>query len=712
MGDFTVKKYSTKWTIFAVVLFAIALAFAVFVRMADAQSKINYNDLSHLPTTYTANLSTPFANGPTYFFGDSTSTIGNSHASIPQNSGTALLWKDIPGGKASYGVSGTRASSIAASQLLYFAPPLNNAAYAMPKVFANGGINDANNCATTNCIANYAAEQSAGIAWMLSPNKVMASAATITGFSSSATLPLNAGVVGTAEKSTTNGNTLSFSVTPTGTKVGITFIATAASGGTFTVAIDGTQKTGCTGSTTWNSSGCGTAVDASTPMRLDFTTTAAAHTVLITVTSATNAANPVEILDVDGAPTSVANQPVVFQYGVLYQNADASSTATAAFNTSVAATTAALFAENLNVRFIDLRGGTPGVNSTTDMATSSASCGATSNTPLHPNDCGYANEVKTIEAQVIAYGYNMFLPNAGGTVGPHNASYPYQTSPPTSPTFADFWNTDFQIGPNGGWAPTTTASTPGIAFFPMVTHLSAAALMWDAVNSRYMTGFFGDFAMGFLHCGGTVTNYSTCTPYFTVDASGNVNAPIWTASQPLVTDSSKNAVSLTYAAMLSNLLGNPAIGVYSINCTSTSSCGNTAASGGSSGTFAQSSSVNAAITATTLVSSVPSTPGMYKLDWTVSLSVVGVACTGPAVITLNDIFTDPLASGSVTNPIGTIALTIPGAYNGTLGYIASGSETILAKNATAIQYSTTYTNGAGCTTQPKYQVSYEYTAIH
>ena len=132
--------------------------------------------------------------------------------------------------------------------------------------------------------------------------------------------------------------------------------------------------------------------------------------------------------------------------------------------------------------------------------------------------------------------------------------------------------------------------------------------------------------------------------------------------------------------------------------------------GGGSSAFGQSSASNSAIAATNLVASVSSNPGVYALYWVVSLTAAGTNCTGSTSITLNDTFTDPSTSSPITNPVGTITIAANG--NGTLGYIASGTETILAKNATAIQYSTSYTAGAGCTLNPAYQVSYAYTQLH
>jgi hypothetical protein len=106
------------------------------------------------------------------------------------------------------------------------------------------------------------------------------------------------------------------------------------------------------------------------------------------------------------------------------------------------------------------------------------------------------------------------------------------------------------------------------------------------------------------------------------------------------------------------------------------------------------------------VSMVASTGAMhdYLFTWTISLTVVGVACTGNATVTLNVIFTDPNSSTPTTQALGTVTIASQGV--GTLGFIASGVANILAKTGTAVQYSTSnFTPGLTCTTYPTYQVS-------
>ena len=117
----------------------------------------------------------------------------------------------------------------------------------------------------------------------------------------------------------------------------------------------------------------------------------------------------------------------------------------------------------------------------------------------------------------------------------------------------------------------------------------------------------------------------------------------------------------------------------------------------------QSSSVLTNISPTTMLASA-SALSSYRFSWTISLTVVGIACYGNTTITLNAIFTDPNASSSTTQPVATVVIAAGG--NGTVGFVADGAEDILAKSGTAIQYSTSaYTAGSGCTTNPTYQVS-------
>lgn len=117
----------------------------------------------------------------------------------------------------------------------------------------------------------------------------------------------------------------------------------------------------------------------------------------------------------------------------------------------------------------------------------------------------------------------------------------------------------------------------------------------------------------------------------------------------------------------------------------------------------QSAATNTNIAATNMVAST-SAMHAYAFNWTISLTVVGTGCTGNTTVVLNAIFTDPNAGGSTTQALGTITLAASG--NGTVGFVANGSDSILAKTGTAVQYSTSsYTAGSGCSVNPTYQVT-------
>jgi hypothetical protein len=119
--------------------------------------------------------------------------------------------------------------------------------------------------------------------------------------------------------------------------------------------------------------------------------------------------------------------------------------------------------------------------------------------------------------------------------------------------------------------------------------------------------------------------------------------------------------------------------------------------------YSLSPATNSDIKATTMVAST-SAQHDYLFSWTVSLKTIGSGCSGSTTVILNEIHTDPNASASVTVPVATITLANSG--NGTVGFVASGANNILAKNGTAVQYSTSaYSAGRGCTVNPAYVIS-------
>ena len=109
------------------------------------------------------------------------------------------------------------------------------------------------------------------------------------------------------------------------------------------------------------------------------------------------------------------------------------------------------------------------------------------------------------------------------------------------------------------------------------------------------------------------------------------------------------------------------------------------------------------VSPTTMVAST-SALHSYTLSWNISLTASGTGCGSSTTVNLNVIFTDPNTSTPFTELLGTITIAAGG--NGTVGFVAQGVDAVVAKAATAVQYSTTgYTAGTGCTVNPTYQVS-------
>ncbi len=113
-----------------------------------------------------------------------------------------------------------------------------------------------------------------------------------------------------------------------------------------------------------------------------------------------------------------------------------------------------------------------------------------------------------------------------------------------------------------------------------------------------------------------------------------------------------------------------------------------------------SASTSASIAATTMVT-VGGSAASYRFGAYLDQTVVGVGCTGNTTVIINLIWTDPNGAGATTLALSTFTITTNGALGNSL---VVNPASIRAKATTAVQYSTTYTLGAGCTTSPSYQV--------
>lgn len=498
-------------------------------------------------------------------FGDSVA-VGTG-ASVQYKSYCSLLSNDFPASSfTNLGEGGTLMANVA-NKILANTPRVNNVNLPLPAMFVEGGINDAFlNGSVAGATNNYSLELNAAIAAEEIPVslQVMASTATPTGSwaADSGSVPLHSSWAGTAMKSTTNGSTLTFTGnTGTGTKVGLTWMAfVVADTGTFTVTVNGSSVNNtCTGTTTFNAFGCnGIAVNPTTAitatiMRQDFTVTPGAYTVVVTVSSATNASNPVTILDTDSYPTSKANQPYFLMSGVIYENGDAASAATAAMNSTGSSVIAAMLANNLNVTFVDVRGGTPGVNSSTDMATQannqSACLSSAGSAPLHPNDCGHYHYAQTFENAASAAGLKLFSPQSGGrsTVIPYGLTVegsvalvnPSPSSTANFPTVSsgananaayltNFWNTNVLSA-----VPSSSVFSPGIAFWNTTGHVSGFSFSRHPTRALFPTTAWTDAAFNVMICPANPATPAACTEALYIDSVGvhnNIGTVIPSAS--------------------------------------------------------------------------------------------------------------------------------------------------------------------------------------
>lgn len=125
-----------------------------------------------------------------------------------------------------------------------------------------------------------------------------------------------------------------------------------------------------------------------------------------------------------------------------------------------------------------------------------------------------------------------------------------------------------------------------------------------------------------------------------------------------------------------------------------------------------SASTNASIATTTMVTSPASTGATYRLSGYMDGTAAGTGCSGAGSVVLTLTFTD-------INGAGAIAWTIlfeqtPGTTTASATIVTGGGPgtplvsvipiTFRAAASTAIQYSTTYAAGTGCSIGPKYQV--------
>jgi hypothetical protein len=474
-------------------------------------------------------------------FGDSIMAADTQGPSSISKGFFAKLCSDYGGVCHNDAMGGTMSPQIATTVLGGFIVTDYNAP---TRVMVEGGINDyINNGTALGAENNYKLSMQAGINWpgIAYNQKIMASRATQSGGSWIAAIGFFnaqniAGVVGSWMEATTNGAALDFTVSAAtvqtvGTSIGVLYrIDNSATPGTFTISIDGVLQTDlCSGTTTFTATGCnsvstGTSLN---PFEQIFPVTGATHDVHILSTSA----NPLYIGAVDVAPTSpMPTAPLVIVPGIPMQLADVDGTDSAAYNTIITTLATAMKARNINLLFVDLRGGNPGVNDTTDMGSNSL-CGSIAPGNQHFNDCGSFHYAQTVENAAAFLGIPFTIPNTGGRSGVFTGPLSAPGNPQGNNTLQD-------------WKP-ATSGVPGLTGF-------ASGMEWTNNHNNFMMRTSegldsdGHFSLMNMIMGGFWGVYSCNTPFptlasqcpalFTVDqGTGNVIEKFGNFSAPSIT---------------------------------------------------------------------------------------------------------------------------------------------------------------------------------
>lgn len=337
----------------------------------------------------------------------------------------AQVSKTIPSVPAvNYGVGGTTSDTINLSVWTTVQPsPQQPSGYLL-----NGGSNDRGSCGTsTACLTNFKEEVSSSLSRLAIPNqeRVMGSSCTQTAGTWTADTaayaiptPLYYLNPGTAMSASGSGAILTCTVTSrsASTKVGLNFQVTNAQTGTFTVSVDGVPQTDqCSGTTAFTSAPCAgqnLLTLATTIFRQEFTgTSGTSHTVVITTTNAAK----VDVTAVDTITSALqpnSNYVVVYSPALIF---DAGGT----YDAVIAAVANQFTADGARVTFADLQSTTnpgPGVNNTTDIATTATVSCSASVSANHPNDvCGQFHLAQTVVNAAKAAGWNIFgIPQSSG----------------------------------------------------------------------------------------------------------------------------------------------------------------------------------------------------------------------------------------------------------------------------------------------------------
>lgn len=215
------------------------------------------------------------------------------------------------------------------------------------------GTNDANAEGAGSYEAVYNSCHMANITWLAVPDssKVNAQSCTKAGTWTNDTSP----VTGFGVNSTINASTLTCSITTQGHPLYIWYQVTDGNGGVFTYSVDGGAPVSLNGAT---SPALATQLAITSGMVVERVTglSAAVHSVVFTVTSATSGSNAVRIWALGSAPgAAYANRMTTIVGGVMRLQGDLKASDTLAYNGDAAALVTTLAGDNLPVFFAPTR---------------------------------------------------------------------------------------------------------------------------------------------------------------------------------------------------------------------------------------------------------------------------------------------------------------------------------------------------------------------
>jgi hypothetical protein len=361
-------------------------------------------------------LLSPLYTSTNYGFGDS--TLDGVGCDVYANCFFGLLSAAHGGPSVNLGFGGQMASWTVVSMAINLNPTFNTV-FPQYSILDDIGINDAAGCGGTNalCQQNYSAEQNAAAAigeLTGSTYQTLAPACTLTGTWASDTTSFAGGIY-IGKTSTTNGDSMSCSITTTGNPIALEYVVHNGDAGTANCRVD---------SGSYQNINFFPYITLNNPVftifrSAEIAASAGTHTLNCIVTSATSASNPVEFIAVDSVPVGqTSTLPLMVMTNVISAGGT-NDTQSKNISDLVMPIVTAYRAEGANIVYSDIRTPTNFPSMFSNTQTGCPTNTLNSSGGLHPNDCGHAAITKAImTAAPNIYQTNMGAKTQGVQPGP------------------------------------------------------------------------------------------------------------------------------------------------------------------------------------------------------------------------------------------------------------------------------------------------------